>query len=164
MVRLTFYRKWNDYKLGFGNLKNEFWLGNDEIHRLTKRENMMIRFDLEDFSGKQVYAEYNLFYFDGEKDNYRLHVKSYSGTAGDSFTGHNGMQFSTKDRDHDKATGNCATSFSGAWWYNKCHLSNLNGRYFKGSHKSYANGVNLLTFKGHHYSLKKTEMKLRPVM
>ena len=160
---VNFFRNWNDYKLGFGNVENEFWLGNDKIHRLTKRKNMMIRFDMEDFNGKKAYAEYKLFYIDGEKDNYRLHVKSYSGTAGDSFTRHNGMQFSTKDRDHDIWTSNCATSFSGAWWYENCHHSNLNGRYLKGSHKSSANGVNWYHFKGHHYSLKKTEMKVRPL-
>ena len=160
---VDFYRKWNDYKLGFGNLKIEFWLGNDKIHRLTKRKNMMIRFDLEDFNGKKVYAEYKLFYIDGEKDNYRLHVKSYSGTAGDSFTGHNGMQFTTKDRDHDIWTGNCATAYSGAWLYRACHASNLNGRYLKGPHKSSAIGVNWYHFKGHRYSLKKTEMKIRPL-
>ena len=162
---VDFYRKWNDYKLGFGNLKNEFWLGNDKIHRLTKGRNMMIRFDLEDFSGKKVYAEYKLFYIDGEKDNYRLHVGSYSGTAGDSLTHHNGMQFSTKDRDHDVwSSGSCAITYSGAWWYKACHYSNLNGRYLKGSHKSFANGVNWYHFKGYHYSLKKTEMKIRPLV
>ena len=159
---VDFYRKWNDYKLGFGNLKNEFWLGNDKLHRLTKRKNMMIRFDLEDFSGRKAYAEYKLFYIDGEKDNYRLHVKSYSGTAGDSMTYHNGMQFSTKDRDRDQASGNCATRYSGAWWYKACYYSSLNGKYFKGPHASNANGVSWYYFKGYS-SLKKTEIKLRPL-
>ena len=157
---VDFYRKWNDYKVGFGNLKNEFWLGNDKIHRLTKRKNMMIRFDLEDFSGKKVYAEYKLFYIDGERSDYRLHVKSYSGTAGDSFTHHDGMPFSTKDRGRSR---NCATTYTGAWWYRGCHRSNLNGKYLKGKHSSYANGINWYHFKGYHYSLKKTEMKVRPL-
>ena len=35
MARWTFYRGWNDYKSGFGQLTAEFWLGNDKIHRLT---------------------------------------------------------------------------------------------------------------------------------
>ena len=28
---------WADYKFGFGSLNNEFWLGNEKIHQLTKR-------------------------------------------------------------------------------------------------------------------------------
>ena len=125
--------------------------------------NMMIRFDLEDFDGNKVFAEYKVFYVDGESDNYKVHVSSYSGSAGDSFLIHNGMQFSTKDRDHDKNSGQCAVLHQGAWWYEKCHASNLNGKYLNGPHKSYANGVNWYRFKGHYYSLMKTEMKVRPV-
>ena len=159
---VDFFKNWIDYKLGFGRIENEFWLGNDKIHRLTKRKNMMIRFDLEDFDGNKVFAEYNIFYIDEESDNYRVHVGSYSGTAGDSFSGKNGMQFSTRDKDHDAySDGSCARTYHGAWWYTSCHASNLNGKYLNGPHKSYANGVNWDGFKGHHYSLKKTEMKVR---
>ena len=32
---LDLYRGRNDYKSGFGQLKAEFWLGNDKINRLT---------------------------------------------------------------------------------------------------------------------------------
>ena len=54
---VDFFKNWVDYKLGFGSLENEFWLGNDNIHRLTKRKNMMIRFDLEDVDGNKSLAE-----------------------------------------------------------------------------------------------------------
>ena len=45
------------------------------------------------------------------------------------FDYHNGMAFSTPDRDQDKdTTGNCAASLGGGgWWYNTCHFLNLNG-------------------------------------
>ena len=160
---VDFFKNWVDYKFGFGSLENEFWLGNDKIHRLTKHTNMMIRFDLEDFDGNKVFAEYKVFYVDGESDNYRVHASLYSGSAGDSIPFHNGMQFSTKDRDHDTYNGQCAVEFHGAWWYSRCHTSNLNGKYLNGPHNSYANGVNWYTFKGYHYSLKKTEMKVKPI-
>jgi ficolin len=33
--RENFSRDWDDYKEGFGNLQDEFWLGNEKIHQLT---------------------------------------------------------------------------------------------------------------------------------
>ena len=76
---------------------------------------------------------------------------------------HSGMQFTTKDQDNDlRSDGSCAVKFKGAWWYKGCHRSNLNGQYLGGPHDSYADGINWLAFRGHHYSLKHSEMKLRP--
>ena len=161
---VDFYKDWVNYKIGFGSNENEFWLGNEKIHRLTKRKSMMIRFDLEDVDGNKAFAEYKMFYIDGEGDNYKVHVSGYSGTAGNSFSGTNGLQFSTKDRDHDTSSGrSCASVYHGAWWYGNCHSSNLNGKYLNGPHKSYANGINWSSFKGYHNSLKMTEMKIKPL-
>ena len=69
------------------------------------------------------------------------------------------MQFSTKDQDSDLSSASCAQLFKGAWWYNECHWSNLNGLYLNGQHS--AEGVNWITFRDHHYSLKRTEMKVK---
>ena len=69
------------------------------------------------------------------------------------------MKFSTFDRDNDRWPNNCASSFHGAWWYNACHASNLNEEY---NNTQYAQGVGFSTWTGHYYSLKFSEMKLRP--
>ena len=160
---VDFYKTWMEYKTGFGNLDNEFWLGNDKIHRLTKGRNMKIRFDLEDFKGNKAYAVYSMFYIDGEDEKYKVHVGSYEGNAGDSFSYHNGMKFSTKDRDNDKDNiRNCARNYNGAWWYNNCYYSNLNGRYFHNPNRSEYSAVVWFYFK-RHISLKKTEIKVKPM-
>ena len=92
----------------------------------------------------------------------------FSGNSGDSLAVHRGMPFTTRDQDNDKGHDNhgglnCAIKFKGAWWYKNCHRSNLNGLYLRGSHSSFADGVNWKDWKGHYYSLKRTEMKIRPV-
>ena len=160
---VDFYRGWNDYKSGFGQLTAEFWLGNDKIHRLTASRPSSLRVELEDWSGSRVHAKYGRFNVGDEQAQYRLEVGSYSGTAGDSLRGghsHNNMVFTTKDRDNDRwSHGNCAMDRTGAWWYRDCQDSNLNGKYL--GNKISSRGTMWLAFRGS-LSLKFTEMKLRP--
>ncbi len=75
---VDFYRGWDDYKRGFGNLNGEFWLGLDKIHRLTK-ERSRLRVDLEDTSGNTAYAEYDFFGVTSEQGKYKLSLGTYSG-------------------------------------------------------------------------------------
>ena len=81
---VDFYLGWEDYRVGFGNLSGEFWLGNDNLHRLTANVDMMLRVDLEDYDGVRNYAEYTTFSVADANDNYRLTIDGYNGTAGDS--------------------------------------------------------------------------------
>ncbi|XP_028416060.1 ryncolin-2-like [Dendronephthya gigantea] len=159
---VDFYRGWQDYKHGFGDLNGEFWLGLDKIYRLTIASKNELRIDMEDTSTNKKYAEYDFFAVANESQKYQLSLGTYTGTAGNSFSHHNGMAFSTKDSDSDKFNTNCAVQFKGAWWYNKCHLSNLNGLYRHGAHKSYADGIIWHSWEDYFYSLKSTSMKIRP--
>ncbi|KXJ18681.1 Fibrinogen C domain-containing protein 1 [Exaiptasia diaphana] len=156
---VDFYRNWQQYKTGFGNLNGEFWLGNDYIHRLTARTASSLRVELEDWDGTRKYAKYGSFSVGDESDKYRLRVGSYSGTAGDSLSYHNNMAFTTKDRDNDKDSRNCATQYIGAWWYEGCHHSNLNGKYL--GNKLSSQGITWYHFHGKYQSLKTSSMKIR---
>jgi len=53
---VDFFRGWENYKRGFGNLNGEFWLGLDKIHRLTVNSSNQLRTDLEDVHGRTAYA------------------------------------------------------------------------------------------------------------
>ncbi|XP_028413252.1 microfibril-associated glycoprotein 4-like [Dendronephthya gigantea] len=154
----NFYLGWSDYKAGFGDLNGEFWLGLDKIHRLSKSCQNVLRVDLMDFNDAERYAKYGTFSVADESDKYRLNIGNYSGDAGDSLAWHNQMQFSTKDNDQ---SANCATRFKGAWWYKKCHHSNLNSLYL-GAGQSRETGMNWFYWKNSWRSMKKTQMKICP--
>ena len=84
---VDFYLGWESYKNGFGNLSGEFWLGNDNLHRLTDSDDVMLRIDLQDFEGNIAYAEYMSFKVADEAAKYQLSIGGYNGTAaGDSMT------------------------------------------------------------------------------
>ncbi|XP_048243737.1 fibrinogen C domain-containing protein 1-like [Haliotis rufescens] len=150
-----FYRTWFEYMDGFGNLTGEFWLGNEKIHRLTRQTTYELRVDLTFLDGKTAYGHYNNFRLANMSNFYRLAVSGFSGNAGDSLAGHNGMRFTAKNLDLDThKTKNCAVSYHGAWWYKACYNTNLNGIY------------NDTTSKGIRWASKHTQhtsMKIRPL-
>ncbi|XP_048403079.1 fibrinogen-like protein 1 [Stegostoma tigrinum] len=174
----NFDRVWSDYKEGFGNFQSangEYWIGNDNLNHLTSQGDYTLKIDLIDWDGGKRYAQYRSFRVQNEQNSYQLSFGEYSGTAGDSLSGtyhpevtwwanHNGMRFSTKDRDNDRYEGNCAREDKAGWWYNRCHSANLNGHYYKrGPFTSKTDdGIVWYTWHGWWYSLKSTVMKIRP--
>ena len=101
--------------------------------------------DSQHEEGQLVFAQYSEFSLHDLSDNFRLSVSGYdvTSTAGDALldllngVSHDGMAFSTKDRDHDvsnRDSQNCAQEYHGAWWYHGCHRANLNGLWgFRGT-------------------------------
>ncbi|XP_049988753.1 tenascin-X isoform X21 [Alexandromys fortis] len=153
-----FWRDWEEYAHGFGNISREFWLGNEVLHSLTQAGDYSMRVDLR--AGKEaVFAQYDFFRVDSATENYRLHLEGYHGTAGDSMSYHSGSVFSARDRDPNNLLISCAVSYRGAWWYKNCHYANLNGLY--GSTVDHQ-GVSWYHWKGFEFSVPFTEMKLRP--
>ncbi|XP_076804784.1 zonadhesin-like isoform X1 [Clavelina lepadiformis] len=160
---VDFKTSWVSYVNGFGTTDGEHWLGLEILHRITTSSAQDLRVDLEDFNGNKRYAKYSTFRVGSSADNYRLSVRDYSGNAGDGMSAHTGISFSSVDRDNDKA-GNfdCSGSYNGGWWYDACYVggSNLNGVYIRGSHSN-DGGVDWMPWL-RTYSLKTSEMKIRP--
>ncbi|XP_028831625.1 fibrinogen gamma chain [Denticeps clupeoides] len=189
---LDFNKNWVQYKNGFGHLtpddSTEFWLGLEKIHKLSTQSSIpyVLRMEMVDWSGVRKYADYSMFRVSPEQDMYRLTYAYYSGgDAGDAFDGfdfgddasdkfytsHNGMQFSTPDKDNDKYDGNCAQQDGSGWWMNRCHAAHLNGKYYQGGtytekdagESGYDNGIIWATWHSRWYSLKETTMKIIPI-
>ncbi|XP_065724734.2 ryncolin-4-like isoform X2 [Drosophila suzukii] len=157
----NFYREWIDYKHGFGNLSNEYFLGLDKLHAMTNYQQQELLVVMETPKGEQVYELYSNFRIGSESSDYTLEaVGTPSGDAGDSLTYQLGMKFSTKDRKNDiDPNRHCAQSFTGAWWYRGCHHSNLAGKY---GDNTFGKGLNWKSFTGHESSLRRATMMIRP--
>ena len=155
-----FYRTWSDYKDGFGDIRGEFWIGNDNLHLLTTT-NQELRVDLMDFKSNTAYAKYTSFAVGSASEDFNLSISGYSGTAGDSMASHNGMKFSATDRDNDNSSLDCVMKRRGCWWYENCGYANLNGWYCK-SFQVNITCVRWFHWKNKYESLKGAEMKIRP--
>ncbi|XP_021083539.1 angiopoietin-related protein 1 isoform X2 [Mesocricetus auratus] len=162
---VNFFRNWENYKKGFGNIDGEYWLGLDNIYKLSNQDNYKLMIELEDWSDKKVYAEYSSFRLESESEFYRLRLGTYQGNAGDSMMWHNGKQFTTLDRDKDMYTGNCAHFHKGGWWYNACAHSNLNGVWYRGGHyrSKHQDGIFWAEYRGGSYSLRAVQMMIKPI-
>nr|XP_033772060.1 tenascin-N isoform X1 [Geotrypetes seraphini]XP_033772061.1 tenascin-N isoform X1 [Geotrypetes seraphini] len=157
--KIDFYLRWKNYTEGFGNPREEFWLGLEKLHALTGGPTRYeLRVDLRT-ANDSAYANYDVFQVGSGRDRYKLRVGGYKGTAGDAMTYHSGYKFTTWDRDNDLALSNCAMTHRGAFWYKNCHLANLNGKYGDSKHSE---GVNWEPWKGHEFSIPFVEMKIRP--
>ena len=129
---VNFDTTWDEYKQGFGSKAGNFWQGLDVIHNLS-RNSVTLRIDMKDINGQKWYAKYKRFKIGTSSTNYQLELSGYLGDAGDSFSYHNGMEFTTKDADHDAWVYNCATRSKGGWWFKDCFESSLNAPYPVGS-------------------------------
>ncbi|XP_063397333.1 fibrinogen C domain-containing protein 1-like [Mytilus trossulus] len=158
--KTDFYRGWEAYENGFGDLEAEFWLGNQKINDLTSQGKYELRLEISDFNGNKRFAKYSSFLVGNITTKYELKISGYSGNAGDCMTYNSGMSFSTKDRDNDLWSLNCAVNRYGAWWYKSCTHANLNGQYLKGGTQS-SKGLYWWKWKTTNYSMKSTVMMIR---
>lgn len=160
----NFYQFWSDYQNGFGTIHptaGNYWIGNDRINKITPYTNPKeIYFKLKRSNGITYYQRYPLFSVKDSSTQYLMNVNSVNtGTALDSFTGHNGSRFSTRDSDNDTHSSHCAQAYTGAWWYYSCHDSNLNGTY--GMNQNNAQGINWASLTGYGESLVQTAIMVR---
>ncbi len=81
-------------------------------------------------------------------------------SIGDSLLYHDGRPFST--RDFSQSGGNCAEDYNGAWWYNDCLHSNLNGFNYQQRSVTIGKGIVWQTWRGRLHSLRAAQMALMP--
>ena len=78
---VDFNRNWTEYKSGFGDLRGEFWIGNDILHLLTASGNYKLRIKLMD-GNESVVVEYGTFSVGDENQNYILRLDDFRNVTG----------------------------------------------------------------------------------
>lgn len=90
---VDFYRNWANYRLGFGELTAEHWLGNENLYILLSLHDVNeLWIDMQSANDLTSYARYDNFSIASESDNYTLSVSGFLGTA-DAGTDHNYISF-----------------------------------------------------------------------
>ncbi|XP_070552441.1 ryncolin-4-like [Ptychodera flava] len=174
---LNFSRDWEDYKTGFGNANSEYWLGNEVIHKMTNQKQYNLYIDVTDADSIQVWAKFPSFSVSDEASLYTLTIgDQLSGNEIDHMKYHNGVPFSTWDRDNENNNEyNCGEFMESGWWYKQkyiqkgwvlhnviCYKTELNKEFYadcpelKGA--KYGIGVD-----GDEHCLLQTNMKIKPV-
>ncbi|KAL3285024.1 hypothetical protein HHI36_019152 [Cryptolaemus montrouzieri] len=126
---VNFNQNWNNYSNGFGSATGEHWIGNRNLHHLTKNNCSMLQINMKDIYGKYWQANYNDFRILDYSNGFKLIIKGYHGNASDALDYQNNMEFSTVDNDRDISNTHCASNYEGGWWFSHCQHANLNGRY-----------------------------------
>ncbi|NXD72227.1 ANGL4 protein, partial [Eolophus roseicapillus] len=163
---VDFDQLWDAYRNGFGDLRGDFWLGLEKMHRLVQERRFNLLIELEDWEGNSQVVQF-VFSLGGESTAYTLSLLGpLSGELENAIGDFRQLPFSTRDRDHDlKADTNCAKHLSGGWWFSTCGHANLNGKYFRSiprQRHERKQGIFWKTWKGRYYPLKSTTMKIQP--
>ena len=132
---VDFNRGWDDYVTGFGEEDGNYWIGLEEIHQLTTMHDVDLNMNIETYEGEPFTMTLERFTVGSVATNYQMHFWGYAQSSdrvqGSIFTDrYNGTMFTTRDRDNDSRSSNCAADiYRGGWWYSRCTRISLNGDY-----------------------------------
>ncbi|ALC39862.1 maker547 [Drosophila busckii] len=118
----SFYRTWYEYRNGFGDLQDDFFIGLQRLHLMTKFQPHELYVEIKDFWNTTSYASYSNFSIGNETEAYKLLTLGAFTGGKDYFKTQLHMKFSTLNRDNDNDVRNCATIFQFGWWYNTCRV------------------------------------------
>ncbi|XP_017956844.1 angiopoietin-related protein 7 isoform X2 [Drosophila navojoa] len=121
---VDFNQGWFSFVEGFGNLDEDYWIGLDKIHAMTKSHMHELYIHLVFANNETRYAYYDNFAISGKSDDYKLRsLGNYVGNAGDGLRTHEHHIFRTIR--YDTKT----TVEYNRWWQHEYPNCNLNGTF-----------------------------------
>ena len=145
-TRITgqFQKTWLEYRNGFGNLTQYYWIGLENIRSFVTQQKMHLYFEMYNETNTRYYLTFGVFSIDPESNSYMLRLDNkVSGNLNATIIipYHNGSYFSTYDRDQN----GCAGIFLGGFWFKTCYWfcltceSTAYGQYFQNGYMVFNN-------------------------
>jgi len=119
-------KRYFNYRDGFGDEKDNFWLGLESMHRLCPPGKPCdMRTDLIIWNGYEEYVKHRNVTFAGAWDNYRIRLEFDERTGKEGPNEDlDGLEFHSQD--HPGNFGHCVHSMGG-WWHNyNCTTTSFN--------------------------------------
>ena len=125
-------------EMGFSVDSNNFWLGLRNMFEIASVQHKgkceLVLAGKRKDNGQWMKVVLSGFSLGSAAENYKLNFDDVIEREGtniptSSFKPHKGSPFSTKDRDNDGHSVNCAKRFKGGWWYenSNCYYVSFNG-------------------------------------
>ena len=114
-----FHKTWLEYKNGFGNLTQYYWIGLENIRSLVTQQKMHLYLEMYNTTDTRYNITFGVFSIDDESNRYmlRLSTKLYGNLNPSAIIPyHNGTYFSTYDNDLNR----CASGYLGGFWFKSC--------------------------------------------
>jgi ficolin len=158
-----FYGDWQAYKNGFGDSNDEFWMGLEQMHRMTANSDQSLRIDLESFEGERLTLEYQTFRVGDERSGYELNLADPVDELeyANQLIRQNGAKFATKDK--NGGMFDCPQRYEAGWWFvgQQCHTVLLTGSYHENDRPLFKEGIQWPAWRANQF-LRSVQMKIKP--
>ncbi|XP_013387676.1 angiopoietin-1 [Lingula anatina] len=125
---MDFHRNWAEYKNGFGDPRDQFWMGNEALHALTNQGNYSMQIDMLSCNGNSYYVRWDLFRIENETQKYAVEaisVESHNVSSDTKLMELYGREFGT----YDVPIANCSQDRGGGWWWGSCGHDHITAFY-----------------------------------
>ena len=119
-----FEKTFGDYQMGFGSVKENYWLGLIIMSELTnnKTNPMILRIEMSSNKNIKHSITYSDFSVGNREEGFVLNLgKKIAGDLDDWSAEHSNVKFSAHNEDVDERDENCARSYLAGWWFTGCY-------------------------------------------
>ena len=103
-----FQKTWIEYQFGFGNIAEDFWLGNEIIHEMTSTSLQELRIEFYQIKSKETkWGKWKYFHVADADEKFQIKVGRFYGNSTNILKDANRKYFSTRDEVNGRNAQGC---------------------------------------------------------